>query len=264
VQFCEICDDGAANDDAAPDACRTDCRPARCGDTVIDSDETCDDGNLTSCDGCDATCQTEVALGCGNGLALPGCGEQCDDGNLGDGDGCSPTCQNELISGGGSAKFDCLTAWSVDNPSNTPRLGSDGSFNRKQRCNDNDPACDFDGGAVGSCTFQLRMCGNVTALASCVPSPQLASWKLDRPSERDAQKSAVAAAVVDALTGSVPGAIVGPRGTDLCSATVAVVVPLAGHAGRFRAGKRSLRTTAQDYAGTKDIDKLDLRCLPSS
>src|SRR5262249_40959657 len=28
----EVCDDGSQNSDTPPDACRTDCRPARCGD----------------------------------------------------------------------------------------------------------------------------------------------------------------------------------------------------------------------------------------
>jgi len=33
---CEECDDGAANSDTVPDACRTDCRRPRCGDGVVD------------------------------------------------------------------------------------------------------------------------------------------------------------------------------------------------------------------------------------
>src|SRR5690606_40158381 len=41
----ESCDDGDANSDTAPDACRSaTCRPASCGDGVIDSGETCDPG----------------------------------------------------------------------------------------------------------------------------------------------------------------------------------------------------------------------------
>lgn len=42
----ERCDDGVFNSDLQPDACRTDCRPARCGDGVLDSTEQCDDGAL--------------------------------------------------------------------------------------------------------------------------------------------------------------------------------------------------------------------------
>jgi cysteine-rich repeat protein len=58
-----------------------------CGDGVVDSCETCDDGNTVAGDGCDATCMLES---CGNGVLDPG--EQCDDGNGVDGDGCDHGC----------------------------------------------------------------------------------------------------------------------------------------------------------------------------
>ena len=41
----EECDDGSANSDITPDACRTDCRQAYCGDAVVDTGEDCDDGD---------------------------------------------------------------------------------------------------------------------------------------------------------------------------------------------------------------------------
>jgi len=56
----ETCDNGPGNSDSQPDACRTNCTPARCGDTVLDSLEACDDGNQLGGDGCGPTCQTEV------------------------------------------------------------------------------------------------------------------------------------------------------------------------------------------------------------
>jgi len=65
---------------------------AVCGNTIIESGETCDDGNLINGDGCSSTCQTEVLL-CGNGITQGT--EQCDDGNTVSGDGCSSTCQTE-------------------------------------------------------------------------------------------------------------------------------------------------------------------------
>src|SRR5262245_8817419 len=37
----EVCDDGDANSDSEPNACRTDCTAAHCGDGVIDDMETC-------------------------------------------------------------------------------------------------------------------------------------------------------------------------------------------------------------------------------
>jgi hypothetical protein len=44
VSATEECDEGGANSDTDPDACRADCRAAFCGDGVVDADETCDDG----------------------------------------------------------------------------------------------------------------------------------------------------------------------------------------------------------------------------
>jgi hypothetical protein len=40
----EACDNGAANSDRTPDACRLDCTKAKCGDGVVDSGEQCDPG----------------------------------------------------------------------------------------------------------------------------------------------------------------------------------------------------------------------------
>jgi cysteine-rich repeat protein len=68
-----------------------------CGNQIVETGETCDDGNTVDGDGCSATCQTEVAI-CGNGV-MEGA-EQCDDGNTVDGDGCSATCQNEVAACG--------------------------------------------------------------------------------------------------------------------------------------------------------------------
>ncbi len=77
---CEQCDDGTANSDSAPNACRTDCTRAGCGDGVIDAGEQCDDGNTQSCDGCSSTCQVEAGYRCGDGIRERACGERCDDG----------------------------------------------------------------------------------------------------------------------------------------------------------------------------------------
>ena len=78
-----------------------------CGNGVIESDEVCDDGNISSQDGCSADCSaTEDGYVC----AVPGepcvniivCGdgkvtgdETCDDFNTTAGDGCSDTCRLE-------------------------------------------------------------------------------------------------------------------------------------------------------------------------
>lgn len=56
----ELCDDGPANSDTAPDACRTSCQPASCGDSVTDAGEACDDGDAWGGDGCDPACAVEA------------------------------------------------------------------------------------------------------------------------------------------------------------------------------------------------------------
>lgn len=71
----EQCDNATSNSDVTPDACRTDCSLPRCGDGVIDTGETCDDGNLVDDDGCDHDC---TPSGCGNGILNTG--EACDHG----------------------------------------------------------------------------------------------------------------------------------------------------------------------------------------
>jgi hypothetical protein len=72
----EECDDGPANSDALPDACRTDCTSARCGDGVVDSGEACDGSDDTACPGAcvepgdGAACQCRAAS-CTELLAPP-------------------------------------------------------------------------------------------------------------------------------------------------------------------------------------------------
>ena len=85
----ETCDDGAANSDTAADSCRTNCTAARCGDGVVDTGETCDDGNTVAGDGCAPACRPTV---CGDGVLDPG--EGCDDGNTVDTDDCTNSCQS--------------------------------------------------------------------------------------------------------------------------------------------------------------------------
>ncbi len=73
---------------------------ATCGDGILESGESCDDGNLTDSDGCSASCQIEAPPTttttttvpvCGNGTLESG--EGCDDGNVADGDCCNSSCQ---------------------------------------------------------------------------------------------------------------------------------------------------------------------------
>ncbi|MBL4635069.1 MAG: DUF4215 domain-containing protein [Kofleriaceae bacterium] len=52
----EECDEGGANSDTEPNACRTSCLAPSCGDGVVDSGETCDDGNTEDGDRCSNSC----------------------------------------------------------------------------------------------------------------------------------------------------------------------------------------------------------------
>ncbi|MEZ4328374.1 MAG: EGF domain-containing protein [Polyangiales bacterium] len=82
----EVCDEGEANSDTAPDACRMVCQPAFCGDGVVDSGEDCDEGEANSptlVDACRPTCQRAF---CGDGIVDTG--EVCDPG---EGDLIDPT-----------------------------------------------------------------------------------------------------------------------------------------------------------------------------
>jgi cysteine-rich repeat protein len=122
----EQCDNGGANSNVVPNACRTNCRTAFCGDSVTDAGEACDGGGVNTptcdsncttavcgdgftntaagetCDGggetvsCDANCTARV---CGDSTINVTAGEDCDDGNAVSGDGCSSTCQNGPGSG---------------------------------------------------------------------------------------------------------------------------------------------------------------------
>jgi cysteine-rich repeat protein len=73
------------------------CAPV-CGDGLVTGGEQCDDGGLSSGDGCSATCTVEPGFSCmgapslcqhicGDGLIV--IGEVCDDGNAATGDGCA-------------------------------------------------------------------------------------------------------------------------------------------------------------------------------
>jgi cysteine-rich repeat protein len=260
---CEDCDDGLSNSDTAPDACRSDCSLPRCGDGVVDGAEQCDDGNATNCDGCSVNCVAEPGIACGDGIPEPSCAQPCDDGNATVGDGCTSQCTLEPIPGGGSSLTDCRAVWIVDNPSNAPLLDKHGAFRAKQRCVDDDPSCDFDGGTPGSCTFRVRVCANASGLSGCQLGFRLAAWSLDRPSATQAEAVPALAAVRDAFAG-VPGTILGPTIDDLCTDWLPVALPLKGVAGNYREAKLTLKSKATTYDGDADTDQLRLTCVPAS
>ncbi|HWO21034.1 MAG TPA: DUF4215 domain-containing protein, partial [Kofleriaceae bacterium] len=80
----ESCDDGNLT---SGDGCDANCTLTKCGNGVRTLNEGCDDGNNVNGDGCDNNC---MATGCGNGIRSPS--ENCDDGNTTSGDGCDNNC----------------------------------------------------------------------------------------------------------------------------------------------------------------------------
>ena len=93
----EACDDGNL---VSGDGCNASCQEEYCGDGTVQEGlgELCDDGNTLDGDECPADCLTDV---CGNGALQPDLGEECDDGNLVDGDGCTSDCYLEFCGDGG-------------------------------------------------------------------------------------------------------------------------------------------------------------------
>ena len=91
IESGESCDDGNTT---ALDGCSATCQTETpvCGNSIVEYLEQCDDGNTTALDGCSATCQLENPV-CGNGAVESG--EQCDDNNTNSGDGCDASCQSE-------------------------------------------------------------------------------------------------------------------------------------------------------------------------
>jgi cysteine-rich repeat protein len=99
----EECDDGEANGDAA-DLCRTNCKPPRCGDAILDPLhlETCDAGDALNTMAPDAPCRPNCQPPrCGDGVKDPTLNEVCDDGNVDSGDGCSADCRSDESCGNG-------------------------------------------------------------------------------------------------------------------------------------------------------------------
>jgi CSLREA domain-containing protein len=91
VQTGESCDDGNSDE---TDDCLSTCQAASCGDGFVHAGvESCDNGAANSDTAADA-CRTDcTAPSCGDGVIDSG--EACDDGNAEDGDGCDSGCLEE-------------------------------------------------------------------------------------------------------------------------------------------------------------------------
>lgn len=263
------------------------CAPV-CGNSVIESGETCDDGNTTTCDGCSSSCQTQR---CGNGVVE--CGEVCDAGssNGSPGSGCTFSCTVEVVEvcgdaivtsgeecddgsdngtpsspcletcelqevpdvripGNGSRSLDCAVEWSLAHED--IELLTSGIPSRRQTCVDNDPGCDFDP-EVGSCELHIWACfGAEDTRLECIEQP-VASVSVMSPSTRATGDAA------DVRTDLLEG-LSSLAGVSLTEETCTGVmkVPLAAN------GKKiSIKTRAYIEGSTKkDVDSLQLTCEP--
>jgi kumamolisin len=134
----------------------------------------------------------------------------------------------------------------------------------EQTCRDGDPQCDVDGTADGRCTINVALCVNAidfrlvrstrrgTTLA-CRPT-RVRAIRLRSPRSRTPLDSANRAALDDAL-GALPA-----LPTDLanaCTATVPVVVPVAGPEGP---GRTRLRARILHVRGATN-PRVTLRCV---
>jgi len=91
---CGACEDGkqcgvAADCDSGV-CSESICAAPSCGDSVVNGDDVCDDGNTEDDDGCAGNCASDET--CGNGISDTPTGEECDDGNTMGGDACRADC----------------------------------------------------------------------------------------------------------------------------------------------------------------------------
>src|SRR5438067_2495597 len=158
-----------------------------------------------------------------------------------------------LVPGGRFGHADCLAEWRVTNHRVGPSRGA-----RALDCEDGDPSCDADGVQNGSCTFDVSICTLQTdpMVPACVPPTALTamrnvSARLEVPTSLTRAGCGRATPVVAALHGRVR-----PIAVETVPATLA--------ARRRRPSRRvSLRMTAM-AAGMHDVNRLVLRCVPSS
>lgn len=152
LQEGESCDNGAANSNAVPDACRLNCEFPVCGDSTTDpgNDETCDDGDFEDLDGCNASCGLEF---CGDGIVNDLPNEDCDDDNTSPNDLCTDTCSDAFCGDG----VVCSDPACTSGPGGGPEVCDQGDGNSPSGL------CDVDcSGYTRSCTLTVGVTNAVT------------------------------------------------------------------------------------------------------
>jgi hypothetical protein len=177
------------------------------------------------------------------------------------------------ILGGGSPKSDCgLEFQLAANPADLV-LDKNGNPSPKQRCNDGDPACDFDA-IPGQCTFHMAACINVvdTRTPDC-DARSTTSFVVKSPSEKDTTNpnkpgaAANRAALLALLDDDGPFVLPDARDNN-CAPFDAVVVMKQTSQGpkattttfKFQSSFRSLVNDKPKVL--KDSDALKLTCIP--
>ena len=138
---------------------------AVCGNSLVETGESCDDGNTISCDGCDETCALEIPSVCGNGV-LELC-EECDDGGLVPGDGCSAECKIAEVAVCGDGVVGDGEECDDGNVESLDGCSSDCQKEGECGNGDVDPGENCDDGNVengdgcsATCDFEEAQCGN--------------------------------------------------------------------------------------------------------
>jgi fibro-slime domain-containing protein len=159
----EKCDDGDANSNTVPGACKVDCSGYNnplptCGNAKLDAGEDCDDGskNGAAGDACDARCRFK----CGNGIKDTG--EECDDGvNDGTYGTCKHDCTNADYCGDGTKNgpeqcdlgaANSATAYGPGKCTNACKIAP---YCGDHRVNDASEACDGQPGCGPDCKYEV-------------------------------------------------------------------------------------------------------------
>jgi hypothetical protein len=191
IETGEVCDDGEANSDTVPNACRTDCTRPVCGDGVHDTEtEACDDGEANS-DTVPDACRTDCTLpDCGDGVLDDG--EACDDGTGNSGttpDACRLDCTEPICGDGvkdsdeecdngalnsdtnpGACRTDCTLFFCGDGIVDTPTEACEPATPNAEHCanmKDDDGDGLIDCADTADCPENQPRCSFNCVLATC-------------------------------------------------------------------------------------------------
>lgn len=164
-----------------------------------------------------------------------------------------------IVVGGGSSRTDCLAVF--DAPANHPP-----DKPKQIRCADGDPACDADGVVNGSCSFPVGMCANSTVDPARCTVSGVESIRVDHAEDNGDPKFDTD---FQALQSRIDNQIDPPNAMpDDCTLPATIRVTLVGPlpGGVCKSSKKKIKVTTlstfQLGKQTKDVDKLQLVCLP--